>query len=466
MIKTILCTVIAISVSVITVIVFYWKDSGFEPSAQDLGVYLGAIPLAISFFVISPYLIYKFYRYKRDKKQNITQESHQDQILVEEKCEQKEVQLSIYSSFLTHALGEDEDILPHIIDLRAPKLGNFLEDQEGNPVLTYQIDDLEETESNNINALQQRMHALLRKQLEKNDDVLQKISYHFKRSAMFYHYKTVEKYRLHPAWIDANYQEVSEDVEKIEAVPRLNQFIIYVLLAQHAFHVWNTSITTNLIEDYLVKLGFLNEQIDIKYEFLSSKNDYFSILNHFKDASTSPDDVLMYFCLDSEIDQSIFNHLLDNNSNYIPAEFAGSIVLTSCTTNIIDLKPIHIMNVIFDQTDLLQILKDKNMHQSSLLKSDQPFVLVADDMSQPKKIENIHKHFQGTEIQNYHCIYSAASLGHTQSLSKVYSLILGLVSFKNAQGIVYTADYPDIHVFIDSNLPTAVDTQSLTSTQN
>lgn len=460
MIKIILSTLISVFAIAATVVIFYWKDAGFEPTAHDLLMYLAVIPFAVACVLLSPYLIYKLYVHRREKQQQRLEqaEAEKNQVPVQEEAKKEQIQLHVYSSFLKSAMGENDEILAKTIDLQAPELDSKLHNAQGNPILSYRMTDLDDDQDIKnqdvvLDVLQQRMHQLIHAQIAQNYDVLHTISHHFKRSAMFYDHKTIEKYRLHPAWLDPKHQTVDEDddVEKIEAVPRLSQLVVYVILAEHLFRVWDTAATTALIAVQLVEMGFLNDQVQIEYEFWSSKNGYANMLQTFRHIATATDQVYLCLGLDSEIHQGHLENQLWVSADYVPAEFAGSFIVAPQAVEILELKPSQTMTVAFDQPDLLALLKDKKIDELPQFKDEQPFVVILDQIDRPKVIQQLAAHFEHTPIETYHYIYSCPSLGHTQHLSKLYGLMLGLVSFHDLYGLLYSVHDPAIHILLDPN---------------
>lgn len=471
MIKIILSTLISVFAIAATLVVFYWKDAGFEPTAYDLLMYLAAIPFAVACVLLAPYLIYKVYVNRREQKQQYLEqvEAEKNHVPLQEEVKNEQIHLHVYSAFLKSALGENEEILAQVINLKAPELDSTLHNEQGNPILSYRITDLGDNALDHdvaLDVLQQRMHHLLSAQIVNNYDVLQKISHHFKRSAMFYDDKSIEKYRLHPAWLDPKHQAIddTDEVEKIESVPRLSQLVIYVMLAEHMFRVWNTATTTTLIEDRLVEMGFLRDQLQIEYEFWSSEKVYANVLKTFRHIATMTDHVYMCFCLDSEIQQEHLENRLWVSKDYVSAEFAGSFIVASQVIEILELKPKQTMTVSFDQPNVFELLKDKKIDQLSQFKSEQPFVVILDEIDRPKVPQQLVAHFKKTPIETYHYIYSCPSLGHTQHLSKLYGLVLGLVSLHDMYGVLYSIKDPTIHILLDPNSELEADANASTPT--
>ena len=69
MIKMILGVFITIFVIVTAVVVFYWRDINHDPSTQDMLLFFGLLPLALSMLFVMPFMIRKWYQESQEKKQ-------------------------------------------------------------------------------------------------------------------------------------------------------------------------------------------------------------------------------------------------------------------------------------------------------------------------------------------------------------------------------------------------------------
>ena len=59
MIKHIIRTVIVLFIINSSLIIYYWRDTQYDPSNIDFLLYFGILPLLICLLLLTPYFIYK-----------------------------------------------------------------------------------------------------------------------------------------------------------------------------------------------------------------------------------------------------------------------------------------------------------------------------------------------------------------------------------------------------------------------
>ena len=59
MIKRIIQTFIVLSVLNNVLVIYYWRDTQYDPSNIDFLLYFGILPLLICLLLLTPYFIYK-----------------------------------------------------------------------------------------------------------------------------------------------------------------------------------------------------------------------------------------------------------------------------------------------------------------------------------------------------------------------------------------------------------------------
>lgn len=144
MLKIIFSTVLSIFILSSTLIIYYWRDAKFEPTAQDLLLYFVLMPFLISLVVLSPYLIWKLYQFIQNKQQDsklieahpsLESENTQNQLNPEY------LRLNVYATSLQSALGQNQEIFAKMAEMPAPALDSKLVNQMGNPILSYRMPD-------------------------------------------------------------------------------------------------------------------------------------------------------------------------------------------------------------------------------------------------------------------------------------------------------------------------------------
>jgi hypothetical protein len=67
MLKLIIGTFSTLFVLCTAFVIFYWRDTGYDPTAFDLVTYFLLLPVALCAIILSPYLIYKGIQHQKEK---------------------------------------------------------------------------------------------------------------------------------------------------------------------------------------------------------------------------------------------------------------------------------------------------------------------------------------------------------------------------------------------------------------
>ena len=463
MIKVILSTLISVFLLVCAVTIFYWRDSKFDPSSQDLLIFFGLIPLGISLVLLTPYFLVKAYKYRQAQKLEAEQQAleQQNRPAAPEKVKALEhVKLNVFSASLQSSFGQNQEVFTQIAEMSGANLDPSLVSAYGLPILSFRIDDLEdeadsdqdsdEMGSNDLNPLQRRMTKFIQRELENNTESLASIAEHLKQSAMFYDSQLAYEYRMHPAWINPNIDVHEEDEVKVTPVEvyRLNRINVHIVLADTLLHTWDESQSETVIGQYLDELGIIAQQINIEYHYWGAGNEYHEWINLIKNIQNQPHEVSLMLVQDSEIDQDVYDDRAWSVEGYIPAEFMSSCILAAQQVQVENLVATKVIDLVLNETQISTRLDELKLVTLEQYQEEIKFVVIPDDISQAKIVNKISENFEQTPIQSYHHLYSKSSLGHTQNLTKIFSFMLGLHASDELHSFIYSVEFPSTHVII------------------
>ena len=140
MLKKILTTLFSVFLLSSTLIIFYWQDSKFDPSPQDLLLYFILLPCLISLVLLSPYLIWSWYKTSVEKKQQkMDAEPTSTDLSAQASVDIEHIRLNVYSSSLLSAMGKNQEIFNQMDQMQAPTLDPVFKNQFGHPILSYRI---------------------------------------------------------------------------------------------------------------------------------------------------------------------------------------------------------------------------------------------------------------------------------------------------------------------------------------
>ncbi|MCU4500254.1 hypothetical protein [Acinetobacter radioresistens] len=452
MLKKSLATFIGVFLTLSSLIILYWRDVQYEPERQDFLVYFGLLPLAITCFLLSPWLIYRAYQgYQSKKKQaELAQQKAQEAPSTQVTQQIEWLKLNIYAAHVYSALGEDGAILEQLKEYTSPELDLKLQNSNGLPILSYRIEELDEKlgpEQNEdglttFSVRQQRIMALVEHQLEKNVEVLLQVAEHLKYSSLFYETQQIHDYRMHPAWIDpgAEYDPDEVAVPELKQVERLDRLNLHILLSEDLQRVWNETAHQNRLQEFFSNLGIIPQKIHLEYHFLGAETVVHDFLILLKQQQDQTQEISLIISADSEIDQEIIDERIWISDHYLPAEFSSSCCIASTKVNFEQLLPLKRLVLAINQNQVRHILEELNIDELPQYKNEEPFVVVLDDITQIKTLKRIEQYFEQSPIEPHHYLYCRASLGHTQNLEKIYGMMLGMLLPPEQVAVVFGQD--------------------------
>lgn len=466
MIKLILAMFSSLFLMVSIAIIYYWRDVQYDPSSLDLFFYFIVLPLVLSLILLAPYLIYKAYHaYKKHKQQReialLEQQSNKKILETNEKVEDvKWLNLNILSSSVFNAFGENESIIDALKNFKSPELDQHLTNNYGLPVLSYRITALDsvleqQNDDDDIEDKQgrvQRIQALIQHQLEQQSEILLQVAQHLKQSAFFYDSELAYRYRMHPAWIDPDYQAQHEDDQdlQIEQVLRLNRLNIHILLADNLLDVWNENSSNEVLLNFVESLGIISQQIHIEHHFINQQSFYKNWLNLLGQISTQLHEVSLVINVDSEIDQELLDEKMWLSDHYLAAEFASSWCVAARGVKINQAEAIKSLKIALNVHDLATCLNQAVPHHTKYTQQEQPFVLVLDDATDITVTKKTNQIFTPALIENHNFLYTKQMFGNTQSLAKIFGFMLGMHLPEELMAMIYSTDQVSTHAFFQA----------------
>src|SRR5690606_37309838 len=162
MIKRIIQTFIVLSVINTALVIYYWRDTQYDPSNIDFLLYFGILPLLICLLLLTPYSIYKAVKFYKQRQQEQKDRAHKSLQAQQQELENKEelyqaiedYTLNIFSAVAWHSFDENAEILQHMKQFKSPELDSELLNRFGLPILTYRIHAVDRLlEGNGTNAV-------------------------------------------------------------------------------------------------------------------------------------------------------------------------------------------------------------------------------------------------------------------------------------------------------------------------
>ena len=469
MIKLIIGTFTSLFLLCNTFVIFYWRDTAYDPTAIDLVAYFVLLPAVLCALILSPYFIYKGIQYQKEqklaaqKKAEEQAEQKEQEALEQAKPKPLEVQhihINVFSSAAWHSFGENEQIVEEIQQFKSPELDQNLFNAYGLPVLSYRIKDLddltaedEDTDFNVITMREKRMQALIQQQLEQHTESLFCIADHLKQSALFYDSELAYQYRMHPAWVDPNYTQddaLEQAAQSEAAISRLNRLNIHVLLAENLIHQWNDDYLDEIKNQLSDGYGIIPEQIHLEAHFIGTAVAYTQWLSILEQVSKQTAEVSLVINTDSEIDQEWVDEKMWQQEQYIAAEFASSWCVANSSVNIQNLMPTKVLNLVANETEFAQSLKRKQLKDLAQFDAEQPFLLMLDDATDMKVVKKLQHKFDATAIETFHFLYTKQNLGDTQHLAKIFGFMLGMHLPEELTAMMYSTDQESTFAFIQA----------------
>lgn len=454
MIKRIIQTFIVLSVLNNVLVIYYWRDTQYDPSNIDFLLYFGILPLLICLLLLTSYFIYKAVKSYKQRQQEQKDRAHKSLQAQQQELENKEelyqaienYKLNIFSAAAWHSFGKNAEILQHMKQFKSPELDSELLNRFSLPILTYRIHAvdrlLEEngTSEEMLPTLQeQRIQQLIEQQLEQHEESLSLISEQLKRSALFYDHELAYEYRMHPGWIQENYCEDEGNIaSNLIAVSRLNRLNLHILLADHMTGEWSDLYQEQLIGQIQQKYALLPAQIHINFHFLPADHAYSALLELLQEISGQSHEISLIIMADSEIDQDCLDQQFWQNEEYIAAEYTASWCLSAHDLEVEGMMPSRILTLSKYVTDLYAYLGQNQVDLSYQLEQAHPFLVFLDEATQSKTMKIIQEKFTNIDFEPEHTIYPQSYLGHTQQLAAVFAAMMSSYLYDNVITISYS----------------------------
>ena len=449
-------------------VIYYWRDTGYDPSAKDLLIFFFILPAVLCAILLSPFLIYQGIQYRKLQK---LEAEKQAQLKAEEQdlnnienakpkpLDIEKFSLHVFSAAALHSFGQNEQIVEEIQQFKSPELDQKLFNGYGLPVLSYRISDLDELTENQDNddefslvpMREKRIQALIQQQLEEHGQSIFFIADHLKKSALFYDSEMAYQYRMHPGWVDQSYRSNDEnesDISTQTQVSRLNRLNIHILLAENLIHQWRDEVINDLKQKIADEYSILPALIHIEAHFIGVSVAYSDWLNLLKQISEQTTEVSLIINVDSEIDQEWIDEKSWLQEQYIASEYVSSWCIASQTTQIENLEAIKVVQIVANETNLSNSLTKQNLNQLAQFEQEQPFLLMLDEATDIKVMKQTQQTFENTAIENHHFLYTKQNLGHTQNLAKIFGFMLGVHLPEELIAMIYSTDQKSTFAFI------------------
>lgn len=425
MVKKVIALFFSILCAVSLIMIFYWKDSHFDPNLKDLLIYFICIPLLLTALVILPFIaIAQYNKYQKNKQEQLDKKQIEPAV-VEQKKPIEWINLNLYSTSLQHALGENEAIFQNFSGGISAQLDALLSENLQAGILSYRIEELDQAldEQRQNNAIYRINHMILN-QLELNQEALIVIADQLKQSALFYDSQQAYAYKMHPKWIDPNAASEEMDTPPAKPMQRLNYLNIHIFLSKQIQSIWDESTCSEEIQMFIDNLGIISQQLRIHFHYFDSQNSYLALLDLFKHIAHQNHEVSLLVVADSEIDEQILTTKFELE-HYIPSEFSSSCCLSHESVTLECLEPIQTLQLALNESQFAQILKELQLDDDELYEHDTPFIVVSNDVFNIKNQKILAQNFADTAIASQHFIYGSLFLGHSQDLAEIFGFMLG-----------------------------------------
>lgn len=446
MIKKIMAILLIVVVTVASTVIFYWKDSQFDPGSLDLLMYLLVLPVLITTVFLTPWLIYRFYQ-ARKRQQHPPETQAEAQTPAPPTVEAEWIKLWIYSAFSQTVLGENEEIIQALQAYPSPQLDMKLLNSYGLPILSYRMAELDEQASDadtSTSVRQQRIMSLIQQQIEQQTSYLSQIADHLKRSSLFFETDDVHEYRMHPAWIDPQAEYDPDPISsttRLDPVSRLNWLNLHIILSQDLLHVWDDVSCNQWLHEQLGELGFLPQKVHVEYHFWGQDSASMEWFNLLQQLAQQHEQLALVIHADSEIDQNLVDERTWLTDHYIPAEFSGSCCVSALKVEVESLSPAKQLCISLHPPSWVTVLKQLGVQALPQYEQEQPFVIVLDDAMDLKAGKQLTHQFAQTPVEPHHYLYVAASMGHTRHLTSVYGYGLAM-HFPDDQTVFIASAHP------------------------
>lgn len=472
MIKVILFAFLSLTLLIGVLVIYYWRDSYYDPSLMELVGSFIFLPLLLCLLMLSPYFIYKIVQYFWNRKllqqrNQALSSFQQPKDRAGENQPEKTIEhytLNILSCAATHCFGENEEILQVMMQFKSPELDPKLNNSFGLPLLSYRIAGLdqqieqdqsiaEEDQffSMTCSARERRIQQLIQQQFQQHTDILQAISRQLKHSALFYGSEAAYQYHMHPGWNPENRHEYIAEAEvensrrEIEAVTRLNRLNIHLLLADSLLHNWDDQI--QLLQYLEHHYQLLKDHLHIEFHFLTHQTAYPSCIELLQEISQQTEEVSLFILADSEIDQEWLDENLWQNEQYIAAEYAASWCLTAQQAIVEQITVLQVLTISNQIKELKRDLTQQLLNLSAQLETEQAFVLLLDETKKSKTLDQLQHTFNGVGIHPEYFMYIQSFIGNTQCLGHLFGMLLVTQMKDNVITIVYSLKQEHTYIY-------------------
>ena len=476
MIRFTISAFLALAILIGTLVIYYWRDSNYDPSQMDLIRSFILLPLALCMLILSPFFVYKIIHYFRNQK---LQQQKKQELSALELEQQKEKQaenlvrktvqhysLNILSSAAWHCFGENEEIIQFMQQFRSPELDFQLHNNYGLPLLSYRITALDqwlkETQIDDEDpcllstARERRIQQLIQQQLQQHEQSLQGISQQLKRSALFYESELTYQYRMHPGWNPENQHESVEGEEEIsqqeiKTIVRLNRFNIHIILAENLIHAWDdqayqTLILQQLEHDY----SFLADHLHLEFHFLRTPGAYSAYIELLQEIAQQSEQANLMIMADSEIDQDWLDEQLWQNEQYIAAEYAASWCLTAEQVVLEEVPILQKLKITNHVKDFQQYLTEQQLDLTCQIETEQAFILLLDETKKSKTLHQLQQTFTPIGVQPEFFIYTQSFIGNTQCLGHIFGMMLVTQMRDNVITMTYSLEQENTYIHCEN----------------
>lgn len=484
MIKFIISAFMVLTILIGTLVIYYWRDSNYDPSQMDLIWSFILLPVSLCLLILSPYFIYKTIQYFRSKK--LQQQKDQELSVVAQQKEKhaanlaqqtaQHFTLNIISSAAWHCFGENEEIIQFMQQFRSPGLDFQLSNNYGLPLLSYRITVLdqwlEKTQDDEDKSLilttrERRIQQLIRQQLQQHEHSLQGISQQLKRSALFYESAFAYQYRIHPGWNPENLHEnfnEKEDIshKEIETVVRLNRLNVYILLAENLIHTWDNQVfQTQLLQQLEDDYSFRADHLHIEFYYFSQPKAYASYIELLQEIAQQPEQANLIIMVDSEIDQDWLDEQLWQNEQYIASEYAASWCLTAEQVVLEVVPVLQKIRISTQMKELKNYLTEQQLDLAGQIEKEQAFVLLLDETKKSKNLNQLQQTFIPIGVHPEFFIYIQSFIGNTQCLGHIFGMMLVTQMRDNIITMTYSLEQENTYICCENKVLEKIEATAL-----
>lgn len=331
---------------------------------------------------------------------------------------------------------------------KSPELDKTLVNHYGLPILSYRIRHLDELlaeveEDDTLHSMRlQRINLLIQQQMEQHAESLYHIATHLRKSAMFYDAETASEYRMHPGWINEQFDEENETETLVEQVARLNKLNLHILLPATLIHNWPDQAQQALIEQLEQQYEIVQSQIHVEFHYVDHNNAYSLWINLLNDIQQQNEQVSLVIAVQSEIDQEWLEQQLWQSEQYLPGEYAASICLSAPQLNLEDLMEIKSIKTLKHVKNISEYLQQQCPNFAEQLQQEAAFVLLLDDPLQINTSKKIQQYLGTAGIELYHGLYCHTYLGSTVEMKALFGIFLCMQMNDDVITLAYTVQHP------------------------